>query len=252
MSSTMKSLRVNIKNNKRRETVPLYERVIVDLKKEIDEGIYKVGDLLPSENELCASYNTTRRTVREALLRLINMGYIIRYKGKGSIVAEPKRALGILSVSGVTAGVRPEKLKTSILQKPIARQWPIELLPELNEIELAAGCIYFTRLRIISNRPVLFEETFISNLGMQNLTKTNLDNRSLFKTLNEQYNIEIKGGMQRIWAKKADKPISELLKIKRNSPIVYMKRKMHTNIKDLNIYAWLSCDTQDYYLEDYF
>jgi GntR family transcriptional regulator/GntR family frlABCD operon transcriptional regulator len=43
-----------------------------------------------------------------------------------------------------------------------------------------------------------------------------------------------------------------LLKIKRNSPILYVKRKLKTNIKDVNIYSWLSCDTQDYYLEDYF
>jgi Transcriptional regulators len=244
----MKAVRINSKG----ETIPLYERVTADLKKDIDKGIYKVGDLLPSENELCASYNITRPTVRQALLRLINMGYIIRYKGKGSIVAEPKRALGILSVSGVTEGVGPEKLKTSILQKPIARQWPDGLLSEVNEIELAAGCIYFTRLRIISSRPVLFEETFISNLGLKDLLKSNLENRSLFKTLSDRYDMEIKGGMQRIWAKRADKATSDLLQIKRNSPIVYMRRKLNTNIKDLNIYSWLYCNTQDYYLEDYF
>ena len=236
----------------RRDSVPLYERVTADLKKEIDQGVYKVGDLLPSENDLCASYNTTRPTVRQALLRLMNMGYIVRHKGKGSIVAEPKRALGILSVSGVTAGVGPEKLKTSILQKPVARQWPVDLLPEVNGVELAAGCIYFTRVRIISDRPVLFEETFITNLGLKGLLKCNLENRSLFKTLNDRYNMEVIGGMQRIWAKKADKAISDLLKIKRNSPILYVKRKLKTNIKDVNIYSWLSCDTQDYYLEDYF
>ena len=81
----MKSLKVDTKNsNKERETVLLYERVTADLKKEIDKGVYKVGDLLPSENELCASYNTTRPTVRQALLRLINMGYIIRHKGKAA------------------------------------------------------------------------------------------------------------------------------------------------------------------------
>jgi len=236
----------------RTETIPLHERVTADLKKDIDNGIYKVGDLLPSENDLCASYNTTRPTVRQALLRLMNMGYIVRHKGKGSIVAEPKRALGILSVSGVTAGVGAEKLKTSILKKPDARPWPIDLLPEVNEIELAEGCIYFTRLRIISNTPVLFEETFISNLGMKDLTKCNLENRSLFKTLNDRYNLEVRGGMQKIWAKKADKAMSDLLQVKVNSPILYVKRKLNTNIKNLNIYSWISCNTENYYLEDYF
>lgn len=232
--------------------IPLHERVTADLKKEIDKGFYKVGDLLPSENELCAFYNTTRPTVRQALLRLTNMGYISRYKGKGSVVSEPKRALGILSVNGVTAGIGPENLRTSILQKPIVRRWPVDLLPEVNQIELEAGCLYFTRLRVISNRPVLFEETFISNLGLKNFLKCDLEDRSLFKTLNDHYNLQVKGGTQRIWAKNADKAISDLLKIKRNSPIVYVRRKLNTNIKDLNIYSWISCNTENYFLEDFF
>ena len=236
----------------KKETLPLYKKVIVDLKKQIDKGVYQKGDLLPSENELCLSYDTTRPTIRQALARLSNMGYIIRYKGKGSIVTEPKKALGILSISGVTAGVGLKKLKTNILQKPMESLWPEALHPELSGEEFAAGCIYFTRLRYIYNTPVLFEETFISNMNLPGFTKRSLENRSLFKTLNEEYNVEIKEGMQRIWAKKADSSISELLKVKRNSPIVYMKRKLKTNVKNLNIYSWLSCNTEEYYLEDYF
>ena len=236
----------------RRDSLPLYERVSADLKKEIDKGVYKVGDLLPSENELCASYNTTRPTVRQALHRLINMGYIVRQQGKGSIVAEPKRALGILSVNGVTAGVGSKKLKTAILQKPTERDWHPELLQEISEAEHKAGCVYFTRLRFIDNKPIIFEETFISNIGMKGLTRCNLENKSLFKTLGDRYNMEIKGGMQKIWAKKADKAIGDLLKVKRNSPIVFVKRKLNTNIKGVNIYSWLSGSTEEYYLEDFF
>jgi len=241
-----------IRTRNKRLVIPLHERVTADLRKDLEKGIYKTGDLLPSENDLCASYGTTRPTVRQALLTLENLGFIIRQKGKGSIVAGPKRALGILSVSGVTAGIGPEQLKTSILHKPTVKEWPAELIPELSEAERAAGCIYFTRLRIISDRPVLFEETFISNIGLKGLLKSNLENRSLFKTLNERYNLTIKGGMQRIWAKKADKATSELLRIKVNSPVVYVKRKLNTNFKNVSIYSWLYCDTQDYYLEDYF
>jgi DNA-binding GntR family transcriptional regulator len=243
----MKSTGINEKRS-----MPLYERVTADLKREIDNGLYKVGDLLPSENELCTSYNTTRPTVRHALSRLTNMGYITRHKGKGSIVIEPKKALGILSISGVTAGVGLKKLRTLILQKPIEMPWPADLRNEVSEAEQKVGCIYFTRLRVIDNKPVLFEETFISNLQLEHFTKCNLENRSLFQTLHERYNVEIKGGMQRTWAKKADKSISGFLNIKRNSPVVYMRRKLKTNIKDLNIYSWLHCNTEEYYLEDHF
>ena len=247
LSHNMKSTRITAK-----DSIPLYERVTADLKREIDNGLYKVGDLLPSENELCSSYGTTRPTVRQALSRLMSMGYITRHKGKGSIVTEPKQALGILSISGVTAGVGQKKLATSILHKPIEMPWPVDLVNEVSEDEQVVGCIYFVRLRFIDNKPVLFEETYISNVGLGNFTSCNLQNRSLFKTLNERYNVEIKGGMQRTWAKKADKSISDFLNIKRNSPVVYMRRKLETNVKNLNIYSWLYCNTEDYYLEDHF
>ncbi len=230
----------------------MYKKVILDLRKEIENGSYKKGSLLPSENDLCDTYNTTRPTIRQALSELSNMGYIIRYKGKGSIVAEPKKALGILSVNGVTAGVGSKKLKTVILQKPTLRTWPGDLLDELSEKELRGNCIYFTRLRNIFNTPILFEETFISNFDLPQFEKRNLENRSLFKILSEHYNIEIKGGMQKIWAKKANPSISKLLKVKRNTPVVYVRRKLKTNIKDLNIYSWVFCNTEEYYLEDFF
>lgn len=90
---------------------PLYQILINDLKKQIDDGLYQIGDFLPSENELCKQYNTTRPTVRQALSALVNANYIIRKHGKGSIVTEPKNGLGILSVKGVTAGLGKKKIK---------------------------------------------------------------------------------------------------------------------------------------------
>src|ERR1700754_3991658 len=103
----------------KKEIIHLYKKVIEDLKGAIENGDYQTGDLLPSENDLCKSYDTTRVTIRQALSALANMGYITRKHGKGSIVSEPKTGLGILSLSGVTAGIGNQKLTTAILQKPI-------------------------------------------------------------------------------------------------------------------------------------
>ncbi|MBX3255337.1 MAG: GntR family transcriptional regulator [Chitinophagaceae bacterium] len=234
------------------ETTPLYKKLIEDLKKLMEEGKFKQGDLLPSENELCKSYNTTRPTVRQALAGLTNMGYITRHHGKGSIVAEPRRGLGILSVSGVTAGVGDLNLKTVILEKPVKRNWPPELMKDLNYAEQIAGCIYFTRVRIINNAPILYEETFLTDINLLRFTSRNLDNRSFLKILSEYYQVEVTGGEQKIWAVAADKSIARVLKISAGHPIVHMKRKLKTNVKNLNIYSWLYCNTENYYLDDRF
>lgn len=237
---------------KKAETTPLYKKLIDDLKKAIDGGKYKIGDLLPSENDLCKTYGTTRPTVRQALAELASLGYIVKQQGKPSIVSEPKRGLGIMSVSGVTAGVGGQNLKTVILEKPARQPWPSILLQELTNSEKQAGCIYFSRVRYINNVPVLYEETFITDIQLPRFTSRNLENRSFLKILNELYQVQVVGGEQKIWAINADRNISNLLKLPINSPIVHMKRKLKTNVNGLNIYSWLFCNTENHFLHDFF
>ncbi|TCC99807.1 GntR family transcriptional regulator [Pedobacter psychroterrae] len=231
---------------------PLYKKVFDDLKLLIDSGKYQKGALLPSENELCKTYKTTRVTIRQALSGLMTIGYITRHHGKGSIVSEPKNGLGILSISGVTEGVGNQTLTTLILQKPVKQKWPADFSYELNEEELSHGCIFFTRLRHINDIPVLYEETYIGNINLPRFTSKKLDNASLFKVLKTFYDIEVKEGEQKIWAIHGDKKISSLLNIKISHPIVHMKRRLQTNIKDVNIFSSVYCNTAEYFLQDYF
>lgn len=230
----------------------MYQKVIDDLKLLMEKGAYKKGDLLPSENDLCKTYSTTRVTIRQALSALMNSGHITRRHGKGSIVAEPKKGLGILSLNGVTAGIANKSLSTSILRKPVKQNWPGDFFYELGEQELSRGCIFFTRLRYLNDTPILYEETFITDLELSRFTSRSLENRSLFKILDEHYQVKIKEGQQRIWAVNGSKEISGLLKVKTGHPLVHMKRRLQTNIKDLNIYSSLYCNTEDYFLQDYF
>ena len=58
--------------------IPLYQQLYNNIKKQITTGIYKPGDKLPSEGDLCKEFNISRITVRNALkerikrLRLID------------------------------------------------------------------------------------------------------------------------------------------------------------------------------------
>jgi DNA-binding GntR family transcriptional regulator len=236
----------------KKETFHLYKKVIEDLKSGIEKGTYKKGSLLPSENELSTFYNTTRVTIRQALSALTNMGYITRRHGKGSIVVEPKSGLGILSLSGVTAGVGNQNLTTLILQKPLQQSWPVDFFFQPNDEQLKTGCIFFSRLRLIDEIPVLYEETYITNINLPRFVTKRLVNRSLFKLLKEQYQVEIKESEQKIWAIHGDKHISKLLDIKTYHPIVHMKRRLQTNIKNLDIYSSLYCNTEEHFLIDSF
>lgn len=58
----------------------------------IRSGAYSVGDHLPTEADLCASYGVSRHTVREAIRRLTDQGLIVRQPGVGSIVLRRTRS----------------------------------------------------------------------------------------------------------------------------------------------------------------
>ncbi|WDF82999.1 trehalose operon repressor [Lacticaseibacillus pabuli] len=73
--------------------------VYQDLKQKIDENVYHTDELLPSESKLSALYGASRDTIRKALERLRNEGYIQSQKGRGSVVINHQQY--VFPVSGV-------------------------------------------------------------------------------------------------------------------------------------------------------
>jgi len=53
---------------------------------DISSGRYKVGDLMPTELDLCKQFNVSRYTVREAIRRLMELGLVTRQPGVGTRV----------------------------------------------------------------------------------------------------------------------------------------------------------------------
>jgi DNA-binding GntR family transcriptional regulator len=65
---------------------PWHQAVAEELLARIADGTYAVGDRLPTEGELCVTYNLARGTVRQALDRLQQLGMIERRAGAGTRV----------------------------------------------------------------------------------------------------------------------------------------------------------------------
>lgn len=223
--------------------LPRHRKLYEILRKHITEGIYKEGDLLPSENELCRIYGMTRPTVRQSLANLVADGYIRKKQGKGSIVHNLPREIGILSVSGTTTAIGDRNLRTTIIVKPRLIQWPRDFMFPLSELEKESGCIYMERLRLLDGTPVFYDITYIANINLPRITARQFENRSLFRILREHYNIEIKGGEQRIKAISSSGRISRFLRLKKEQPVLHLERKMETSVPGLFLYSSIFCNT---------
>jgi DNA-binding GntR family transcriptional regulator len=228
------------------KTIPQYRKLYEILRKHISDGVYKEGDLLPSENELCHLYGMTRPTVRQSLSTLANEGYIIKHQGKGSIIHHLPREIGILSVSGTTSAVGDRKLKTSIIVKPVLIQWPADFMFSLTNLENESGCIYMERVRFLDDVPIFYDISYIANINLPRITARQFENRSLFQILRDNYRIEIKGGVQRIKAIPATSKISRLLHLKKEQPVLHLERRLETNNQGLFLYSSIFCNTEKY------
>jgi GntR family transcriptional regulator, transcriptional repressor for pyruvate dehydrogenase complex len=62
------------------------EKVANQLKKAISNGVFKVGNRLPSERELAEQMGVSRTSVREAIQQLELLGIVDTFHGGGSIV----------------------------------------------------------------------------------------------------------------------------------------------------------------------
>ena len=217
--------------------LPHYRKLYEALRKQILAGTYSVGCLLPSEHELSATWQIARPTVRQALDELVRDGLILKKQGKGSIVRKPLQNIGILSASGTASAIGASFLKTKILQKPVVFPWPDVFPFELSALEKEAGCVYMERLRFVDDLPLFYDINHLPNIYIPRLTGRSFENKSLFEILRKHYNIEIKGGEQKLKALLPDDKIKELLKLQAGQPVLYLERKLRTNREGFHVYS---------------
>ncbi len=70
--------------------VPLYVQLADVITRDIREGILEAGALIPSESQLMETYQISRITVRNAMLRLEYEGEVFKVHGRGSFVASKR------------------------------------------------------------------------------------------------------------------------------------------------------------------
>ncbi len=75
---------------------PLYQIIEATLAERIQQGAYPVGSLMPTEAALAAEFETSRFTVREALRKLVEAGFVSRRQGRGTEVVSATPGAGFV------------------------------------------------------------------------------------------------------------------------------------------------------------
>lgn len=131
--------------------IPLYSQLMGIIKRSITSGALKVGDLLPSEAELCRAYDISRNTVRQAIGALEEEGFVVRKRGKGTFVSDPNTRRKGVQYSFTTEISQLGKTPSSTLVD-FAVITPSPKIVALMGLEPGVKVYRFTRVRNVDAR----------------------------------------------------------------------------------------------------
>src|SRR4030043_2055345 len=86
----------------RESKLKLYVQIYTIIKEKIESGEWPVGTQIPTEDELCKTYDVSKVTVREAIQELVREGYLKRQQGKGTFVLYSVPHLGLVMRTRLT------------------------------------------------------------------------------------------------------------------------------------------------------
>ena len=162
--------------------IPLYAQLVGIIKRNISTGALAVGDLLPSEAELCRWMNISRNTVRQAIGELEDEGLVVRKRGRGTFVADPATNRRGVRYSFTTEVSSLGKVPSSTLID-FDVIVPSQAVCEKMELREGTPAYCFTRVRNVDGEPLILETSYYPQYIYPHLTRDMLQTHSFYSLL---------------------------------------------------------------------
>jgi GntR family transcriptional regulator len=208
----------------RSSPVPFYFQLRELLRAEIASGRWPPGERLLSEPDICKHFDVSRTTLRQALGSLEAEGLIRRDKGRGTFVAEPRSSSWLLQSSGgffdeASRGghaVTSRVLRAEVAALPAWASRALELAEEEEGLSLE-------RVRWVDDRLVMYVETHLPRRFADVVLSADLENGSLYRTLEERLGCVVASGRRLVEATTAGTHLADLLQVDSGSPLLYVE-----------------------------
>lgn len=198
--------------------VPAYIRIHDAIKREIDGGVWEIGQRLPSERDLADDYEVSRMTLRQAITLLVEEGILERRVGSGTYVASHRvqeKMRGTTSFTEIvrSQGKTPSSQLISYQRKP-ANETEIQQL----QLKATDTVVRMERVRFADNVPLVFEVASIPEKLIQSFNQEDITEH-FFQTLTDNC-YEIGKSQQTIYAKNANERVANYLKVPKNHAVL--------------------------------
>jgi GntR family transcriptional regulator len=201
----------------------LYLQVRDILVEQIESGKLSPGDSLPGERTLAEMYDVSRVTIRKCIGNMVEEGYLIRSRGKETVVASRK----INHRLGILLGVAEEISETSsVVKVKVIDKGYEKITSEVRKhlkIEDDSEVYAFSRLIMKDNEPLVANYSYVPHDIGKLVETLDLESDKVFQYL-EHCGYNVNYAEQVISAGICNKKEAELLDYKIGQPVIVIKR----------------------------
>jgi GntR family transcriptional regulator len=212
----------------RNGSIPLVYQLGEAVRDKIVRGEYRLDQPIPTEGELQKLYGVSRTTVRLALSKLVNEGYIRRQQGKGTYVnprglvtkGKPKRlSRDMFGVKSTTRIIQSAGMKVRTEVRHFERGLPSEEVAEKLGIGQRDPVLHFQRVRYADDRPLVMEKSWIPAAQCPDLSREDVKS-SLYAVLFKKYHYRIAAAHQSLRAMVASESEAQTLDLQVGEPVM--------------------------------
>lgn len=225
---------------------PLYFMIEKDIREKIEKGVYKEGDLLPTEKSLCEQYKVSRVTVRRAIDDLVESNVLTRDFGKSAAVSPRHFPRELNRLNGLYEELEAKGIKCSsyiLSQKVIAADEAAS-----KRLKCSEGDMLFRmeRLRYADGVPLCYQRIWLPEKFGKELDIPALSYSSLYRMLEQRCGVVFSHASQNISAEMSSYRISALLELDAQVPMLKVIRRAYMETDECIEYS------ENYYVSQYY
>lgn len=209
----------------------MHQQISQDLLLKIQSGTYPESSIIPKEVELAELYRVSRPTIRQAIQKLVNDGYLERKKRRGTIVKRKKidqeftHVIESYDSEMSRKGLHP-KTKVLTFKEDTASEEIAENL-QIKENDVIYKLV---RLRYAENSPIVLVTTYLPKDNLPEFLNIDFTVETLYSSLT-RLNLPVTIIRRKLDVIKADETTSDLLDIEDGDPIFYFHSIGYTHNK---------------------
>jgi DNA-binding GntR family transcriptional regulator len=208
----------------RSSPVPLYYQLAQQMERAIESGELPRGTQLGNEILLADQLGLSRPTVRRAIGYLVDRGVLVRKRGVGTQVVQPRvrRAMELTSLYDDLAGAG---------QEPTTRVLALDRIPAPDLVARALGLTYgepvlaLERLRLVRGEPLAVMHNYLP-VDLVALTREALERTGLYQLMRAA-GVRLHVATQTVGARSATAAEARLLSDRRGAPVLTMQRTVY-------------------------